>query len=220
MGVLRRRWWLALIPVVVASILVVPGFLNRGPALSGGFTTVIRYSASHPLTSPTEPNNGYQDIWQASEWMVDTLAEWTLSNTFKQEIAQAAAERGLTIEAGALGVAADNENAVGQLFINWPDADQLATIAQVAIDVLQTRSSVYLPQLADQPAAVRVLGTPQIAPAPPPLVDRFGPFLRIGLGLLAGIGLAFLAEYLDPTLRRREQVEALGLPIIASIPRH
>jgi len=44
--------------------------------------------------------------------------------------------------------------------------------------------------------------------------------LRLGLGLLAGIGLAFLAEYLDPTLRQREQVEALGLPIIASIPRH
>jgi capsular polysaccharide biosynthesis protein len=218
--VLRRRWWLALIPVIVAAVLVLPGFLNRGPALSGGFTTVIRYSAAHLLESPAEPNNGYQDIWQASEWMVDTLAEWTLSNTFKQEIAQAAAGRGLTIDPNALAIAADNENVVAQLFISWTDADQLETIAQSAIDVLQTRSSEYLPQLAGQPAAVRVLGTPQIAPAPPPLVDRFGPFLRIGLGLLAGIGLAFLAEYLDPTLRRREQVEALGLPIIASIPRH
>ncbi len=38
--------------------------------------------------------------------------------------------------------------------------------------------------------------------------------------LPTGVALAFLTEYLDPTLRSRSEVEALGLPVIAEIPRH
>ena len=64
-----------------------------------------------------------------------------------------------------------------------------------------------------------VLGQTPVTPAPPPLTDRFGAVIRIGLGALAGIGLAFLAHYLDPFLRRREEVEALGLPVVGAIPR-
>ena len=41
--------------------------------------------------------------------------------------------------------------------------------------------------------------------------------LAIGLGL--GGGTAFLLEFLNPTLRRDEQIETeIGLPILASIP--
>jgi len=36
---------------------------------------------------------------------------------------------------------------------------------------------------------------------------------------LGGVALAFLAEYLDPTLRSRAEVETLGWPVIAEIPR-
>jgi capsular polysaccharide biosynthesis protein len=56
-------------------------------------------------------------------------------------------------------------------------------------------------------------------PAPPPLADRFGPVIRIGLGFLAGLALAFLAHTLDPMLRRREEVESLGLKVIGTLPR-
>jgi capsular polysaccharide biosynthesis protein len=51
------------------------------------------------------------------------------------------------------------------------------------------------------------------------LTNRFAPLIRVGLGLLAGLGLAFLAHYLDPTLRRRDEVETLGLSVLASLPR-
>jgi capsular polysaccharide biosynthesis protein len=64
-----------------------------------------------------------------------------------------------------------------------------------------------------------VLNAPRVVPAPPPLTDRFAPLIRIGLGLLAGVALAFLAHYLDPVLRGRDDLESLGLPVVASIPR-
>jgi capsular polysaccharide biosynthesis protein len=85
---------------------------------------------------------------------------------------------------------------------------------------MQTRSSEYFAQLGGEPANVTILDRSPVVPAPPPLTDRFAPFLRVGLGLLAGVGLAFLAHYLDPVVRRREEIETLGLPIIAAIPRH
>src|SRR5690606_28618001 len=124
------------------------------------------------------------------------------------------------IDPAAIGISADNERSVGQLALSWPDAGQLAIIAQAALDVLAERNLAYFPQMGDAPADVTVLDEPRIVPEAPPLANRFGPFVRIGLGLLAGIGLAFLAHYLDPVVRRRDEIETLGLPVIATIPKH
>jgi capsular polysaccharide biosynthesis protein len=216
--VLLRRWWLVLLPVVVAAVFVVPDFLRNRSAVSGGFTTVVRYTASQVLDNPDRKGD-YQDIWLASELAVNALTDWVKTNSFAAEVAQKAADQGLKIDPDALAITSDNERSVGQVFITWNDEAQLKVIAQAAIGVLETRTQAYFPQLGDQPAQVRMLDAPQIAPAPPPIVDRFAPFIRIGLALLAGMGLAFLAEYLDPTLRRREEVEALGLTIVATIPK-
>ena len=38
------------------------------------------------------------------------------------------------------------------------------------------------------------------------------------LGLMGGVGLAFLVDYIDTSVRRREEIEALGLPVLSSIP--
>lgn len=41
------------------------------------------------------------------------------------------------------------------------------------------------------------------------------------LGILAAVGVALLAEYLDPTVRTAEQVEAdLGIPVVMTMPRN
>jgi capsular polysaccharide biosynthesis protein len=53
----------------------------------------------------------------------------------------------------------------------------------------------------------------------PPLTQRFSPLVRIAIALAAGVGLAALAEYLDRSVRTQADVEALGLPVLAQIPR-
>jgi succinoglycan biosynthesis transport protein ExoP len=40
----------------------------------------------------------------------------------------------------------------------------------------------------------------------------------IGLGLVVGLAAAFLAEYLDPTIRRRSDIEVFQKPIVAYLP--
>jgi capsular polysaccharide biosynthesis protein len=118
----------------------------------------------------------------------------------------------------AIGISADNERSLGTITLSWPDADQLKVIAQAAINVLQTQNRTYFPQMGTAPADVTILSQPLPVPAPPPLANRYAPFVRLGLGLVAGIGLAFLAHYLDPAVRRREDVERLGLAVIATLP--
>lgn len=212
--ILLRRWWLVLIPVIITTALAVPDFLSRR-ATAGGYAASLQYTAFQSMTAI--PRDGdYQDIWLSSELTINAFTDWVQGSSFKQEIA---ARLGGSADVAPLSIFADNGRSLGVINFYHPDPAQLEAIVTTAIDVLQTRSQVYYGQLGGEPANVTLIDRSAVVPAPPPLADRFGPFIRSGLGLLAGIGLAFLAHYLDPVVRRREEVEALGLPVIAAIPK-
>lgn len=213
--VLLRRWWLVVVPVVIVSAVVIPQWLRERSTAGGGFTVTLRYTASQSAANVAPRDGDYQDVWLASELAVNALADWVRSGTFKDEIGQQVPD----IDAAAFGVAADNKRSIGQLILSYSDEAGLERITQAAMDVLKNRAQAYFPQLGGQPAAVTFLDAPVIAPAPPPIANRFAPFIRIGLALLAGVALAFLWEYLDPFVYRREQLEAAGLPVLASIPK-
>lgn len=215
--VIFRRWWLILIPVVVAAIIVLPDFLNRGPALSGGFITTVNYSAAQEFNLP-ERDGDYQDVWLASELAVNAFTDWVRSSSFKAEVAAYLDDA--TIDLNLLGIAADNERSIGRITMSFPDAEALEKIALAAVSVLQNESQDYFPQLGGEPARVTLLDTPIVTAAPPAVIDRFAPFVRLGIAFIAGVALAFLVEYLDPRLRRREEVETMGISVVAQIPRH
>jgi capsular polysaccharide biosynthesis protein len=213
--VLLRYWWLVLIPTAVAAVLVLPSLLDANTS-STIYRTVVRYSAAQQPTAQPPRDGDFQDIWLASELTVNALTAWVQTASFRQEIDSLLDG---DIDLNTLSIAADNERSVGQIFLDYPNAEQLAVIADAAIEVLKTRNQAYFPQVGSAPADVTLLDDPVITPLPAPLPNRFAPFIRIGLGLIAGVGLAFLAFYLDPTLRQREELEALGLPVIATLPR-
>jgi capsular polysaccharide biosynthesis protein len=214
----RRRWWLILLPSLAALAYAMLGYTRTPPA--GGFTTAIRFTAAEPAEKDAE---GYEDSsyypWLASEYVVNALTDWSKTSSFAEEVSTALASQDVEIPASALQgrISADNERSVMVLYLSWHNPEELAAIASAASQVLETRSSAYFPQVS----AVRVvaLDEPAIAPVPPPLSSRFDPIIRFGLGLAAGIALAFLFEYLDPTLRDRREVEAMGLRVLVEVPR-
>jgi len=218
-NIVRRWWWLILIPIVITTALALPELLNRGGAASGGFSTMISYSAAQSMEAIPRTDGDYQDIWRASELTVDAFTDWVRGSAFAQAVADVTAERGVTIDPRALVVNADNEGVVGRVYLNWSNADELQAITDASIRVLQTRSQDYFAQLGGEPAAVTLLHQSPITAAPPPLTDRFGSLLRIGIGVIAGLGLAILAHALDPILRRRDDVEQLGFKILGTIPK-
>ncbi len=216
--VLLRRWWLVLIPVIVTTALVLPSLLREGLPANSGYSTMFRYSAAQPPRTPISYEDQSYFPWLSAELTVDALTAWVQSSSYAEEIARQAATQGIHMDPTQFRVAADNIQAVGQVFLYWPDEAQLRMIAEAATNVLQTRTQDYFPQLDGEPLQVTILDTPQIAAMPVPILNRLAPFVRIGLGLLVGIGLAFLVEYLDPTVHGRGEVEALGLKVIAAIP--
>jgi capsular polysaccharide biosynthesis protein len=217
--VLLRRWWLIALPVVIVAALTLPGLLDREPAAPLSYTITLEYSAAQSLNAIPRTEGDYQDIWLSSELTVNAFTDWVRGSRFADEAITAAAERGVTITTGRFNVVADNERSVGRIIITWSNSAEIGLIADAVLDVLQNRSAAYFAQLGGEPATVTLLSRSSPTPAAPPLTDRFGPVLRAGLGLAAGIALALLAHYLDPALRRREDVEALGIPVIAAIPK-
>ncbi len=216
--VLLRRWWLIAIPTLIAAVITLPALLS-GTASSGGYTTAIKYSAAQEFNLP-DRDGDYQDVWLASELAVNAFTEWARSRSYRDEMALLLADAEPAVDMTLLGIAADNERSVGIIYMSHPDADALALLADAAITVLQDRSSRYFPQLGGEPAQVTLLDMPEITSAPPPLTNRFAPFIRIGVALFAGLMLALLAEYLDPRLRTSDELERAGLKVLASIPRH
>ena len=215
---LTMRWWLVTLPILIVGALTLPDLLNR-PTGSGGYTVTIDYSAAPAYDAIPRTEGDYQDLWISSEYTVNAFTDWVRGSRFRDDVIEAANARGAAIPSGALSLAADNVKSIGRVAFGWTDADTLNLIADAVIEVLQTRSQFYFAQLGGQPAAVTILNRTEPTSAPPPIVDRFSPFIRIGLGAAAGIGLALLAFYLDPAVRRREDIEALGLPVIATIPK-
>jgi len=213
--VLLRRWWLVVIPVLIVAVVVIPQLLRERSTSGGGYIVTLRYTASQSATNVTPRDGDYQDVWLASELAVNALTDWVRSTSFEDEISKKTPD----LNTGGLSVAADNKRSIGQLIMSYPDETGLAAITQVAMDVMKTQAQNYFPQLGGQPAQVTFLDSPVITAAPPPIANRFAPFIRLALGLLGGMALAFLWEYLDPFVYRREQVEAMGLAVIASIPK-
>ncbi len=215
----RRRWWLILLPSLVA--LAYASYLTLRMPPVGGYSTSIRFTAAQP---PDRGRRSYEDSsyypWLASEYVVNALTDWVKTSTFSEEVSAQLAAQGVEIPAGALqgAVISDNERSVMVLTLNWRDADQLADIAGAATTVLQDRSGTYFPQIGAGGLEVVALDDPTVVPVPPPLSARLNPLIRFGLGVAAGVGLAFLVEYLDPSLRERAEVEAMGLAVLAEIP--
>lgn len=213
--VLRRRWWMPLLPVIVAAALLAPGLL-RGESSSGGFTTRFKYSAAQELNLP-QRDGDYQDVWLASELAVNAFTEWVRSSTFRDEIAAYLDDESINL--GLLGIGSDNARSVGQVDLSYPDAEALERIAAAAIIVLETRTQAYFPHLGDSPARVTILDAPRVVASPPPLTNRFAPLFTLGVALLGGLVLTFFYEMLfDRTLRYPDELEACRLPVLALVP--
>ncbi len=219
-AVLLRRWYMIVIPLGIVAMVAVPALLAAPPsALLPTYTTVIRYTAAQDLEAIPNRDGDFQDVWLASELAVNAFTEWIRSSSFAQEV-RAALPEGIAPTLSAGNFASDNERSIGQVFITWPDAQELEQIAQAVQTVLETRTNVYFPQLGDVPARVTILDVPQIVAAPIPIANRLEPLIQLAFALVVGVGLAFLAEYLDPFLYRRQQLDALNLTVLACVPRH
>jgi hypothetical protein len=214
--IVRRRWWLlaGLLAVVVAGTLLT---YDRDPPQH--YAASMRFSVGLEPVPPPGVEYVYDplDVWRASEYLMDDLASAVRGADYARRVAARLSDPNVNL-AGVLGAA--TEFRVLTVSARWPDDERLAEIVNAAAAVLSEESSALVGPLGDARPVLRLLDPPVVVPVGRGLRDKLEIPIRLGLALLAGVAGAFLLDYLDRSVRRADELEEMGISVLARIPRH
>ena len=153
--------------------------------------------------------------------MVNTLADWVRGGQFADLVSEELATKGINVAPQSIvgGTVSDSTRSMMVLSMTYNDAAILTEMLNSAGLVLKEQNDKGLPQLGGIPAELVQLDEPIVNQVPPGITKQLELPLRIILALGAGLGLAFLVDYLDPTVRERRELESIGIAVIVEIPK-
>jgi len=214
--IVRRWWWL----IVVAPLLVVAASLLLRPQASHGAVANMR------LTVGIVPESGdgrfytYDRYysWLTAEYLADDLSEIIRSRAFAGEVSK---RLGGAVSAGQIQGATNPQklHRILTVSVSASSEQQALDIANAIEATLRESVGQFLPQLSSENAAIAVIDPPALVPVGPGLREKLDLPLRAFLALALATALAFLFEYLDESVRDRDDIERLGLSLLAEIPR-
>ena len=224
-SIIRRRWWLPVGVMLVALVAsTVVGF--RGAT---AYKTDMRLAVS---TIPVQDPNAeryfdptyYSNL--DSEYLADDMSEFMTSRAFADEVHRELANGsdGLDVDIDTIMTATRTKKTHRfiDITVTTPTFEQGSAIAGSISRILSDPNHVaqYLTALSAYRTQMQIVTPPVTHRANSPLGLASEIALRTLIGLLIGIGLAFLVDYLDPSVRTREEAErVLSLPVVGEIPR-
>jgi capsular polysaccharide biosynthesis protein len=224
-GIIRRRWWLpAAIAVVALLASTVVGL--RGAT---AFKTDMRLAVS---TIPVQDPNAeryfdptyYSNL--DSEYLADDMSEFMTSRAFADEVHRELATSSTPIDVDIDTIMTATRTKKTHRFIDititTPTFEEGSAIAGSISRILSDPNHVaqYLTALTAYHTQMEIVTPPVTHRANTVLglISEIG--LRTLIGLIVGLGLAFLVDYLDQSVRTREEAERLlDIPVLAEIPR-
>jgi capsular polysaccharide biosynthesis protein len=221
--IIRRRWWL---PPLLALLVAFVSALQLRPwqPVPPTYNATLRMLIG-VLPATTVDTTAYDPryyAWLTSEYLVDDFTEVVRSELFAQRVSARLDEQALTIPAGAIqgSAATGQQHRIITLSFTWGDEAQLRAIADAVAAELSENAAFYFRQLGTDGAGVTLLDGPNLTAVGPSLRTRLELPLRVLLGFLVGVGLLFLLDYLDTSVRERQELEALGWAVLGEIPKH
>ena len=216
--ILRRYWLLALIPAV---LVLVAGLATWRPAPTV-YNAGVRFLVGQPPgAAAAEFDEQRYYNWLSSEYIVNGLTDWIRGGNFAAAVSRRLAAQGIDAPAGLIqgGLAVDNARSMLSVSLTAGDPALLTQMLGVVVTVLTEDNAAALPQLGGERAVLIQLDEPVVNAIAPGLRSQLDLPLRVALALAAGLGLALLAHYIDPTVRDRAELERLRLPVMAEIPK-
>ena len=214
--ILRRRWLVALIP---AAIVLAVGLLTYRRPAPGYIIGVQFIVGQEPAVEADTADEQRYYAWLNSEYIADGVVNWATSQAFASTVSARLVADGHAIPPEAVQVTADNSRSLVTLQLTGGDPAALALIMEAAIAELLQDNAGALPQLGGDPVALTQLNEPVVSGLPAGIGAQLDLAVRLGLAVAVGIGLAFVFEYVDPTLRDRGEVEKMGLAVLGEIPK-
>jgi capsular polysaccharide biosynthesis protein len=225
-SIITRRWWLP-VAITVVALLASTVFGLRGAA---AYKTDMRLAIS---TVPTPDPNGvlyYDSRYYAnldSEYLADDMTELMTSRAFADEVhrelATSSASTDVDVATIMTVTRAKKTHRFIDVTVTTATFDEGALIAGSISRILQDKAHLaqYLKALTayDTQMSIVTLPVTHRANTLVGLISEIG--LRTLIGLLVGIGLAFLIDYVDPSVRTRQEAErVLQMPVLGEIPRY
>jgi capsular polysaccharide biosynthesis protein len=224
-SIIRRRWWLpaaiTLVALIAATVVGVRG--------ATAYKTDMRLAVS---TIPTPDPNGvlyYDPTYYSnldSEYLADDMSEFMTSRAFADEVhrelAASSSPYDVDIETIMSATRAKKTHRFIDITLTTSTFDEGQAIAGSVSRILSDPNHVsqYLTALTAYHAQMEIVTPPVTHRANTllGLISEIG--LRTIIGLLAGVGLAFLIDYVDPSVRTRQEAERLlQTPVLGEIPR-
>lgn len=218
--IIVRRWWL---PVGLALLVAALTLAIQKPWLPRpvSYSAAMRFNVGiQPERIPGVYTYDRYYTMLTSEYLVDDLGEIVRSQAFATEVTRRLADQGIVIPAGAIGASTQPGKLHRILTVNvgWPDQDQLHAIAEAIAATLIDGGAAFFGQFSAEEADIRLIDPPVIGQVGRSAREQLDLPLRVLLALAAGIALAFLWHYFDPTVRERAELEQMGLTVLGEIP--
>jgi capsular polysaccharide biosynthesis protein len=220
--IIKRRWWL---PVALVAAVAIFSLLQ----LRLWQAQPVSYSASMRLLVGVLPATG-ADVssydpryygWLTSEYLVDDFTEVVRSELFADKVSERLADQSLQVPPGVIQGSANTgkQHRIINLGFTWGDRAELEAIASAAAAELIENTEFYFAQLGTDGAGVTLIDGPAIGEIAPSLRSRLELPLRLLLAFLIGLGLIFLLDYMDSSVRDERDLREMGLPLLARIPK-
>lgn len=221
--IVRRRWWLPVILVVLVAAISAAQlrpWVTPSPSYHASMRLLVGV-----LPATDAPVTAYDPryyAWLTSEYLVDDFTEVVRSGLFANAVSARLAELAIQVPPGMIqgSAATGRQHRIITLSFGWHDAAQLEAIAAAAAAELSENAAAYFQVLGNEGAGVTLLDGPAVSVVGPNLRGRLEWPLRMALALLVGIGLVFLLDYLDTSVRNRRELEELGVRVLGEIPKH
>lgn len=216
--ILRRRWLIAIIPAILVLAAGVATWRPAPTTYNGGVRFIV---GQPPGAAAADLDEQRYYNWLTSEYIVNGLTDWIRGGKFAEAVSARLATQGIDVPPGAIqgGLAADNARSMLTVSLSGGDAGTVMKMLDGVIAVLTEENATALPQLGGENAVLTQLDEPVVNAVSGGIRSQLDLPLRVALALFAGLGLALLAHYVDPTVRDRDELARAGLPVIAEIPK-
>jgi capsular polysaccharide biosynthesis protein len=214
-----KRIW---IPALLLAVVLVVSLALRHP-------TPSQYQASGRVLVDVPPLEAVEGMGfdprltapQATEYLVDDFTQFVSSQAVADAVSQRLADQGIQVPPGVIqsSTASEQIHRVVTIRVTWGDPNEALSIVTAAVEVLKQEAPAYFGRLGMEQPQVTLFDGPGVSPVPPSLTERLDLPVRLLLALLAGIALAFLLNYLDDSIRGRQELEDMGIHVLAEVPR-
>ncbi len=213
--IVRRRAWI----VVGLTVLAFAGSWIASAGLAASYQASLRLAVKPQTEQHSSTFYTYDEYYSyvASEYLVDDIIEVIQSQAFKDDLLDRLHGKVTSLPDKAIEGKKSHRVLVVNVTAGSRDAAQL--VAETVAQVLTAPGNKYFKDLTSQNPVVTLVDAPRTVQ-----VGESRKFLDIALrtmlGLIAGIALVFLLDYLDGSVTEAQQAERLvGLPVLGEIPR-